>query len=68
MSKYPFVKAHAGTWAVSDLCRVLEVSRSDYYQWQAAAPPVPCWAAGCQVGRYALRSWLRASGQRALST
>ncbi|MGI4871517.1 MAG: IS3 family transposase, partial [Janthinobacterium lividum] len=94
MSKYLFISAQAGTWTIADLCRVLGVSRSGYYQWRAApAPPVPSWqpaaqqaftrharrygtrrlraelrAEGYQVGRYALRSWLRASGQRALST
>jgi len=79
---------------LADLCRVLGVSRSGYYQWRAAdPPPVPNWQAAAQqaftrharrygtrrlraelraegqlVGRYALHNWLRASGQRALST
>ncbi len=73
---------------------MLDVSRSGYYQWQAApVPPAPAWqpaaqqtftrhagrygtrrlraelrAEGHRVGRYELRGWLRASGQRALST
>ena len=94
MSKYVFISTQAATWTLTDLCRVLGVSRSGYYQWRAASsPPVPDWqpvaqqaftrharrygtrrlrtegqAEGHQVGRYALRSWLRASGQRALST
>lgn len=94
MSKYLFISAQVDVWLVTDLCRVLGVSRSGYYQWQAASPPaVPTWqpaaqqaftrharrygtrrlraelqAEGHQVGRFALRSWLRASGQRALST
>ena len=94
MSKYVFISAQAATWTLADLCRVLDVSRSGYYQWRAASPPpVPDWqpaaqqaftrharrygtrrlraelqAQGHRVGRYALRSWLRVSGQRALST
>ncbi|MGI4742850.1 MAG: IS3 family transposase [Janthinobacterium lividum] len=89
-----FISEQTDVWAVSDLCRVLAVSRSGYYQWRAASPPPALtWqsaaqqaftrhasrygtrrlraelrAEGHQVGRYALRNWLRASGQRALST
>lgn len=94
MSEYLFIKSEVGTWTVSDLCRVLGVSRSGYYQWRAAEPPpAPTWqpaaqraftrhagrygtrrlraelhAEGHRVGRCALQNWLRASGQRALST
>ena len=93
MSKYAFLRSQAETWAVNDLCRVLQVSRSGYYQWRAAKPqPAPDWplaaqqaftrparrygtrrlraevqAEGHRVGRCALRRWLRASGQQALS-
>ncbi|MGI4832006.1 MAG: IS3 family transposase [Janthinobacterium lividum] len=94
MNKYQFIRAQAGTWTVSELCQGLGVSRSGYYQWQAAVPrPAPTWqpaaqqaftrharrygtrrlraelqAEGHRVGRYALRSWMQVSGQRALST
>ena len=94
MSKYLFIKGQLATWTLTDLCRVLGVSRSGYSQWRAAnPPPTPGWqtaaqqaftrharrygtrrlraelqAEGHRVGRYALRGWLRASGQRALST
>ena len=94
MSKYQFIRSQTGTWAICDLCQVLGVSTSGYYQWRAAKlQPAPSWqpaaqqaftrhsgrygtrglraelrAEGHRVGRYALRNWLRASGQRALST
>ncbi|RZL15590.1 MAG: hypothetical protein EOO62_03575 [Hymenobacter sp.] len=70
VSKHLFIKARITTWTLADLCRVLGVSRSDYYQWRAASRRLRAklQADGHQVGRYALRSWLRASGQRALST
>ncbi len=38
MSRFQFVADHAGAFGVKRLCRVLSVSRSGYYRWQAAAP------------------------------
>ncbi|WP_187632014.1 transposase [Hymenobacter lutimineralis] len=74
MSKYAFIDAHAATWAVSELCRVLEVSRSGYYHWRAALlPPAPAWQAVAQqvftrhASRYGtrrLRAELQAEGHR----
>ncbi|MGI4869870.1 MAG: hypothetical protein ACRYFX_01690 [Janthinobacterium lividum] len=39
MNKYLFIKAQVDTWTLTDLCQVLGVSRSGYYQWRAAPPP-----------------------------
>jgi hypothetical protein len=39
VSKYVFISAQAATWTLADLCRVLGVSRSGYYQWRVASPP-----------------------------
>ena len=94
MSKYQFIAEQGNTWPVQEVCRMLQVSTSGYYQWRATKPnSAPGWlgaaqqaftrhagrygtrrlraelrAEGYHVGRYALRGWLRASGQRALST
>lgn len=94
MSRYQFIAEQAGSWPVHEVCRVLNVSTSGYYQWRVVKPrPAPGWqvaaqqvftrhagrygtrrlqaelrAGGHPVGRYALRAWLRASGQRARST
>ena len=74
MSKYVFIREQAGTWALTDLCRVLGVSRSGYYQWRAARPPsVPSWQPAAQqaftrharrYGTRRLRAELQAEGHR----
>jgi transposase InsO family protein len=74
MSKYRFISSQAGLWAVRDLCRVLHVSRSGYYQWCAAKPPpAPGWLPAARqaftrhAGRYGtrrLRAELQAEGHR----
>lgn len=38
MSRFQFVADHRDTFGVKRLCRVLEVSRSGFYRWLAAAP------------------------------
>lgn len=38
MSRFQFVEDYRGAYGVKRLCRILEVSRSGYYRWQAAAP------------------------------
>ncbi|CAM5236367.1 hypothetical protein GCM10010329_61550 [Streptomyces spiroverticillatus] len=35
--RWDFVSAHAGTFGVQRICRVLQVSRSGYYRWIAGA-------------------------------
>lgn len=37
--RWDFISANAGTFGVQRLCRVLDVSRSGYYRWQAGASP-----------------------------
>lgn len=37
MSRFQFVEDHHGAYGVKRLCRILGVSRSGYYRWQAAA-------------------------------
>lgn len=37
MSRFQFVDDHRDTFGVKWLCRVVEVSRSGYYRWRAAA-------------------------------
>ena len=47
--KYVFISTQAATWTPTDLCRVLGVRRSGYYQWQAAnSSPVPNWQPAVQ--------------------
>lgn len=38
MSRFQFVEDHRGAYGVKRLCRILGVSRSGYYRWQAAGP------------------------------
>jgi transposase InsO family protein len=38
MSRFQFVEENRGAYGVKRLCRILGVSRSGYYRWQAAAP------------------------------
>lgn len=38
MSRFQFVEDHRGAYGVKRLCRILGVSRSGYYRWQAGAP------------------------------
>ncbi|MBO3753255.1 transposase, partial [Streptosporangiaceae bacterium NEAU-GS5] len=38
ISRFQFVADHRDTFGVKRLCRVLEVSRSGFYRWLAAAP------------------------------
>ena len=38
MSRFQFVADHRDAFGVKRLCQVLDLSRSGYYQWQAAAP------------------------------
>ncbi|MFI6850437.1 hypothetical protein OG535_40395 [Kitasatospora sp. NBC_00085] len=35
--RWDFISANAGAFGVQRLCRVLGVSRSGYYRWQAGA-------------------------------
>ena len=34
--KYAFMLAHVADFSVSGMCRVFEVSRSGFYDWQAS--------------------------------
>jgi hypothetical protein len=34
MTRYRFVEAESGRYSVTRLCRMAEVSRAAYYQWQ----------------------------------
>lgn len=36
--KYKFIEAHREAYAVKIMCRVLEVSRSGYYDWRKRKP------------------------------
>jgi transposase InsO family protein len=38
MSRYRFVEAESGRYPVTQLCRVTEVSRTAYYEWQEGQP------------------------------
>ena len=38
MSRFQFVADHAATFEVKRLCELVEVTRSSYYAWRAAAP------------------------------
>ncbi len=38
MSRFQVVEDHRDAFGVKRLCRVLEVSRSGFYRWLAAAP------------------------------
>ena len=38
MSRFQFVGDHRDTVSVKWLCQILEVSRSGFYRWRAAAP------------------------------
>ncbi len=37
-SHFQFVDDHCDTFPVKWLCQILEVSRSGFYRWRAAAP------------------------------
>lgn len=36
--KYPFIARHRAVWSVSELCQVLGVSRSGFYEWHGRSP------------------------------
>lgn len=36
--KYGFIAKHRSVWAVRDLCRMLQVSHSGFYEWAGRAP------------------------------
>ena len=38
MSRYRFVEAESGRYQVAQLCRITEVSRTAYYEWQDRQP------------------------------
>ncbi len=38
MSRFQFVADHRDTFEVKRLCEVIEVNRSSFYAWDAAAP------------------------------
>lgn len=38
MSRFQFVEDNHGAYGVKRLCRILGVSRSGYYRWQAGKP------------------------------
>jgi hypothetical protein len=38
VSRFQFVADHATTYAVKRLCELVQVQRSSYYAWRAAAP------------------------------
>ncbi|PJI95191.1 transposase InsO family protein [Luteimicrobium subarcticum] len=38
MSRFQFVADHSATFEVKRLCQLLEIKRSSYYAWRAAAP------------------------------
>ena len=40
MTRYRLVAEHRAQWGVEERCRVLQVSRSGYYDWQQR-PPSP---------------------------
>ena len=40
MTRYRLVAEHRAQWGVEEMCRVLKVSRSGYYDWQQR-PPSP---------------------------
>ena len=38
MTRYRLVAEHRAQWGVEERCRVLQVSRSGYYDWQQRPP------------------------------
>lgn len=38
MNRFQFVEDHKGVWGVKRLCEVVEIARSSFYAWLAAAP------------------------------
>lgn len=38
MNRFQFVEDHKGAWGVKRLCEVVEIARSSFYAWLAAAP------------------------------
>ena len=38
MNRFQFVADHQDTFEVKRLCEVVEINRSSFYAWQAAAP------------------------------
>ena len=38
MSRFQFVADHLDTYPVKWLCAIVQVARSSFYAWQAAAP------------------------------
>ena len=38
MNRFQFVKDHKDAWSVKRLCQVIEIGRSSFYAWLAAAP------------------------------
>ena len=38
MARYRFITEHRAQWGVEEMCRILEVARSGYYDWKKRAP------------------------------
>jgi hypothetical protein len=40
MSRYRFVEAESRRYSVTQLCRITQVSRTAYYEWQDGEPSI----------------------------